>query len=277
MVHSPVRRRGWGIVIVVALLAWWWSASSRDARSEGTRSEDATSSRAPVARLRGRHFGTRDHDARDDQGEDENETEVELVRTAISIATTPREAPRWPASPASDTPASIRIENTCDDAITLFWIDHDGGEREYAMLRPGRFVEQATFEGHEWLVRSSAGEIVARFASTDGDVIVPCADGTPSRAHASLHEDGPPADCPICSPRTTTAAAFSVESHCALPVRLVWRDFHGATRDYGVIAPGAIVTQHSYVGHRWEVVDDEGTTVARYVVDEDGEHVVACP
>jgi len=89
-------------------------------------------------------------------------------------------------------------------------------------------------------------------------------------------EDAPPASCPICSPRSTTAAAFSVESHCTMPVHLTWRDFRGATRDYGTIVPGATALQHSYVGHRWEVVDDDGAVVARYVVEEDGEHVIAC-
>jgi hypothetical protein len=262
-------------VIVLAVLAWWWIASSRDATSEGARFEEAEPPRARGTRFAASHFGWSNHQ-NEDEDENETETEVESLRTAITTTTTPHEAPRWPLSPESDTPASIRVENTCDDAITLFWIGYDGAERQYTTLRPGRFVEQATFEGHEWLVRSSTGAIVARFAGTDGDVIVPCADGTPARAHASVREDAPPADCPICSPRSTTEAAFSAESHCALPVRLVWRDFRGATRDYGVIAPRAIVTQHSYVGHRWEVVDDEGTTVARYVVEEDGEHVVAC-
>lgn len=84
------------------------------------------------------------------------------------------------------------------------------------------------------------------------------------------------------SPEARQAAAASdpqgrvVGLACMAPVQIVWRDFRGATRDYGTIAPSAVVTQHSYVGHRWEVVDDEGATVARYVVEEDGEHVVAC-
>ncbi len=183
----------------------------------------------------------------------------------------------WEPSPESDTPATVRIENRCDESVVLAWVDFDGRERTYGTIHPGRFWAQSTFAGHTWIVRSQRDRrIVARFASTDG-VVAACAPGGHGRDHAGAarHRRGP-ASCPVCSPRTSTAAGFDVVSRCHTPVRLVWRDFDGRTRPYGLVAPGGSLHQGSYTGHRWELVDEDGAVVARHVVDEDGEVVVAC-
>ena len=98
------------------------------------------------------------------------------------------------------------------------------------------------------------------------------------RARARPLRDGTPAArCPICSPRSAEVASFTIENHCTIAVHVAWRDFDGGVRQYGTLAPGIVRAQPSYVGHRWEIADDDGRTVARHVVAEDGEHVVACP
>lgn len=288
-VHERGSRKGRiaaGLVLAVLLFALSLSRPLRE--DGGAPREDA----APVAASRGaraRTWGPRTDEAPEGDparsrsaGDDDAEAlRSELLR-AHEEGGGARQAPGdpvWAPSPASDQPAAVRIENRCARPLALSWIDFDGHEQLYASIRPGRFWDQPTFVGHEWVLRDADDRrVVARFAGADGQVVSPCgAPGDDERAAPPLAlEDVPPARCPICSPPSSHPAELDVVNRCARSVQMLWRDFDGQTRPYATLAPGGTVHQASYTGHRWELVDEDGAVVARHVVAEDGEVVIAC-
>lgn len=278
------RKRPWlaavGIVLValaLVLAAWRRPSAPSPAPlvARETSAAHASASTRSRGETRARTGSERDRDA------PSAPEPSSLVRgpTAPAPTTAPRrEDEVWEPSPVSDVPATVRVENRCDESVVLAWVDYDGRERVYGTIHPGRFWAQATFAGHAWIVRRERDHrIVARFASAEGAVVAACAPADESATpRAPLTVEEVPPSCPVCSPRTSTPAGFDVLSRCHTPVRLVWRDFDGRTRPYGLVAPGGSLHQGSYTGHRWELVDEDGAVVARHVVAEDGEVVVAC-
>ncbi|NVK35397.1 MAG: hypothetical protein HWE23_13005 [Rhodobacteraceae bacterium] len=57
----------------------------------------------------------------------------------------------------------IIFHNNSREAVDVYWIDYNGGERPYAHLEPGQFIEQQTFMSHAWLVRTSAGNCLGAY------------------------------------------------------------------------------------------------------------------
>ena len=282
--HERRSRRGWiaaGLVLGVLLVALSLARSFREERV--AREDDA-----PRAASRSRRSGRWSDDAPEgrparsrSQGGDDDALRRELSR-ALEEGAAAREAPAdvvWAPSPHSDVPATVRIENRCARPLALSWIDFEGHEQPYASVRPGRYWEQASFVGHEWVLRDAEDRhVVARFAGADAQVVSPCepsGDGTHAPAPLALN-DVPLARCPICSPPSSRRAELDVVNRCRASVQMLWRDFDGQTRPYATLAPGGTVHQSSFVGHRWELVDEDGAVVARHVVSEDGEVVIAC-
>lgn len=87
--------------------------------------------------------------------------------------------------PSRDTgqAARIRFVNHLDEPVELFWIDTEGGRRDYGRVQPNETRDQNTFAGHVWLVTDTAGATLGVFeASEDGSEII--VDG-PSRKAAT--------------------------------------------------------------------------------------------
>lgn len=57
---------------------------------------------------------------------------------------------------------------------------------------------------------------------------------------------------------TRESSAIIVVNQSSGPVELQWLA-HGNTQSYGSIAPGATKRQHTFTGHRWSVVREDGT------------------
>lgn len=53
------------------------------------------------------------------------------------------------------------------------------------------------------------------------------------------------------------------------PLRLMWRDYEGGRREYGVVKPGEERRQHTFVGHVWEAQDAQGALLAVFVAELD--------
>jgi hypothetical protein len=72
-----------------------------------------------------------------------------------------------PARTRSRPRAGERVEvtfvNELDRELVLFWIETDGGAREYARLAPGARSAQSTFDGHAWRLETTDGDAVAAF------------------------------------------------------------------------------------------------------------------
>jgi len=67
-----------------------------------------------------------------------------------------------PRSPASDIPAVIQLINRSNHAAELLWIDQNGEEQSYIVVRAGASHRQPTYVGHRWRVRIQ-GEISREF------------------------------------------------------------------------------------------------------------------
>ncbi|MFM7038854.1 MAG: prolyl oligopeptidase family serine peptidase [Planctomycetaceae bacterium] len=64
--------------------------------------------------------------------------------------------PPRPSGPATED-TGIVFTNQWTTAVTLVWIDPDGGRREYATISPGQTHRQHTFVGHTWLFKAADG------------------------------------------------------------------------------------------------------------------------
>lgn len=62
-------------------------------------------------------------------------------------------------------PGQIVFRNVGSAAISVHWIDYNGGERPYARLEPGQILEQQTFVSHAWIVRGIGGQCQGIFIS----------------------------------------------------------------------------------------------------------------
>ena len=50
---------------------------------------------------------------------------------------------------------SFTVANYTDAEAVLYWVDGDSNELAYATLTPGNHIQQETFDGHTWRLRSS--------------------------------------------------------------------------------------------------------------------------
>lgn len=60
----------------------------------------------------------------------------------------------------------------------------------------------------------------------------------------------------------------------AKELQLRWRDYEGGRRPYGTIKPGETRRQHTFAGHVWEAVADEGDVFALFVAEPETRRAV---
>ena len=83
----------------------------------------------------------------------------------------------------------------------------------------------------------------------------------------------PAGDAPRASARTGPETSLTFVNRTDGRVELFWLDPQGRRRSYGEIPPNGEHEQHTYAGHVWLVVDEEGRTLAVFEADEG--HAVA--
>jgi hypothetical protein len=91
-------------------------------------------------------------------------------RPTAAAFTAGRRAREWPerVSARSTESARISIRNACEEDLSVFWVDFQGNERRYALLATGAEMDQSTFSGHLWRLRSADGREVESFRA-EGD------------------------------------------------------------------------------------------------------------
>lgn len=76
------------------------------------------------------------------------------------------------ASGDSTNRITVTFENDSDQAIQLFWVDSGFRARPYQTMEPGTSLQQNTYSGHQWLIRSTTGRNLAFVETqTAGQVI----------------------------------------------------------------------------------------------------------
>jgi dipeptidyl aminopeptidase/acylaminoacyl peptidase len=76
---------------------------------------------------------------------------------------------RAPASRGGSEEVYLTFRNATTAAVSLFWIDTEGGRRPYGTLAAGEVKRQHTFVGHTWLIAGSDGAPLVAFTAPDRD------------------------------------------------------------------------------------------------------------
>ncbi|NLU80240.1 hypothetical protein HCA58_18000 [Micromonospora sp. HNM0581] len=58
---------------------------------------------------------------------------------------------------------SIEFVNLRSRSVIVYWLDHRGYRRQYAVLNPNESHRQHTYVGHPWVVTNSRGRALACF------------------------------------------------------------------------------------------------------------------
>lgn len=156
---------------------------------------------------------------------------------------------RTPERPSQET--GFTLHNGTDAPLALDWIDFGGTLVRYATLAPGATHEQQTYVGHVWVLSQGtrrigwfAGAVEHLELSVPGTNRL-VAEGVPLR-HSSP---------PGVSPKSTVPASLSIENAGRKSLTLSWVSFSGELKRYATLRPGTIVTQPTWAGHVWVLLD----------------------
>lgn len=76
---------------------------------------------------------------------------------------------------------TLSVTNNTADPVSLIWIDRACAEVAYQTIESGQSVQQSTFEGHDWLVRSANNAIIQQIvaSASNPNIVI----GSPSTAN----------------------------------------------------------------------------------------------
>jgi dipeptidyl-peptidase 4 len=83
---------------------------------------------------------------------------------------------------------AIRLHNTTDGPVEVFWVNESGDRRPYGRLQPGETREFHTYAGHVWLVTDSPGNPLGFFEATLDELEVEI-DGPPVKVEPPRRHD----------------------------------------------------------------------------------------
>ncbi|HSH95961.1 MAG TPA: DPP IV N-terminal domain-containing protein, partial [Roseimicrobium sp.] len=94
-------------------------------------------------------------------------------------------------------PTTVRFINRQAFAVDLFWVDTGGQNKPFGSVAAGAEREQATFEGHAWLIKSRSGETLAFAEATVAPMTFiidgkskPSKEGSSNRTRGTPSPDG---------------------------------------------------------------------------------------
>ncbi|HMP78744.1 MAG TPA: DPP IV N-terminal domain-containing protein, partial [Pirellulaceae bacterium] len=76
-------------------------------------------------------------------------------------------------------------------------------------------------------------------------------------------------DIPTASARTGPETHVTIVNETPGELFLYWRDANGERREYGTIAAGESRYQHTFAGHVWEITDNQGRSLGRFMAGEE--------
>ncbi len=74
---------------------------------------------------------------------------------------------------------SLKVKNTLDDSVEVYWVDTAGERRSYGRLLPGTTKDFHTYVGHVWLLSDALGNPLGFFEATSTSLEIE-ADGKPT-------------------------------------------------------------------------------------------------
>ncbi len=67
---------------------------------------------------------------------------------------------------------SLKFVNRTKDDLQIFWLDTEGGRKEYVKLKPDAEHQQHTFAGHVWLVTKTDGTTLGVYEAVEAEGLV---------------------------------------------------------------------------------------------------------
>ena len=176
---------------------------------------------------------------------------------------------------------ALQVLNQLLEPLSLVWVPDDGQEmKEYAQVAPGEGMTQASAVGHRWQLQRADGIVMGEITTTSAAMQRLSVDdtgggsnsagGSSSSAAAPLvHEPWPASLTPTEVAATSGLVSLEVSNPGAVALLLVWRPEGGAEAvEYAELSPGAVLTQQSAVGHRWQLVSLDGRVVAEVLTTD---------
>ena len=77
---------------------------------------------------------------------------LEDLKTYVE-ANRPETCAAWKTYGSQTSRASnLQVYNASDNAVQMSWIDFNGKRKKYQVIEPGGYVDQPTYESHNWVV-----------------------------------------------------------------------------------------------------------------------------
>lgn len=157
---------------------------------------------------------------------------------------------RTPEKPSPET--GFTLHNGTDAPIALDWIDFRGKLVRYATLAPGATHEQQTYVGHVWVLSKGPRRLGWFEGATEHlELVVPDGRGLVTEGSVPVRRSTPPG----LSPKSTVEASISIENRGRRSLTLSWVSFTGELTRYATLRPGTTVTQPTWAGHVWVLLD----------------------
>jgi VHL beta domain len=92
-------------------------------------------------------------------------TEQGTIKT-IGITDTPTiDAPEGQTvSRTSTEGVMIQFANQAREPVLIYWVDFNGNEIKYGRIEPGERIALNSFSGHLWVVKTTSGKVLLRYA-----------------------------------------------------------------------------------------------------------------
>jgi|GEM_PF-1545421 len=155
--------------------------------------------------------------------------------------------------------ASVLFTNFSDQMLTVSWVNVDCELEPYGTISPMGEFEQATFDGHTWIVQTEDGRDVAvlRASSTNPlQVIVNDVFNVTGEPLALMGD---------CSLQTSAETTVSFTNLSQTGINTTWSDFDCNLIDYSFLRLGEVANQQTLHGHVWKFTTDDGTPSGTFI------------
>ena len=78
---------------------------------------------------------------------------------------------RWSRSPSNSDNVSITFKNSFPRTVRIYWVDFEGGLKNYGTIPPRGNIMISTFAGHQWVLDFSANDLTGIFTASNYDCV----------------------------------------------------------------------------------------------------------
>jgi dipeptidyl aminopeptidase/acylaminoacyl peptidase len=78
---------------------------------------------------------------------------------------------RWGRSPSNSDNVSITFKNSFPRTVRIYWVDFEGGLKNYGTIPPRGNIMISTFAGHQWVLDFSANDLTGIFTASNYDCV----------------------------------------------------------------------------------------------------------